>query len=127
MAGDEKETSAVSVAAPIVDDPFPSIAAKLQAIHEELAGIGLGEYRFGPTGALDAGSSWQRLRCRHLVFSTSLAATVTLTLGTVRWSWTISAGDTRVIPFTSLIERGTDVTLTASAGVVTGNLVARPE
>ena len=126
MAGDTKETTATETPAPVVDDPFPGIQETLNAILREVSLDGMGEYDF-VGGALAGGSSWQRLRCRYLIMSSTDAATVTLTVGTIARSWLVPAGDTRVVPIPVVIERGVNVTLTASAGTVTGSLLARPE
>lgn len=128
MAGFVKETeSGIETPPPAIDDPYPGIQNTLDAILREVSLAGEGEYLFSAAGALIAGASWQKLRCRYLVFSTSAAATVTLTIGTMIRTYSVPAADTRVIPLPIVIERGLNITLSASAGTVTGSLVARPE
>lgn len=126
------EESGIDTAAPIIDDPFPGIQQTLDAILAELSLSGDGEYLFSPTAVatvmgLAAGATHQRMRCRYLIFSTSAAAVVTLTVGSMPRTYSVPAADTRVIPLPIVIERGSDVSLSVSAGTVTGNLIARPE
>lgn len=127
MAGDTKETSATETPPPIVDDPFPGIQATLDRIADVLDLAGEGQLDFSATGTLIGGPSHARMRCRYLVFSTTAAATVTLTIGTMTRTYSVPAADTRVIPLPLVIERGLDITLSASAGAVTGALIVRPE
>lgn len=68
-----------------------------------------------------------RLRAAALTFTVSVAAVVTLTISTVTYVFNLSAADTRTVPFPVVIERGTAITLTSSAGVSSGYLTGTTE
>lgn len=117
-------------------DPFPDILKNLQEINASLRGVirdGEGMFRFegspagGLPGAMQGGASYTKIRASTLVFSVTAAATVTLSIGSVRYTYVVPAGDTRIIPLALIIERAADVTLTTTAGVVTGHLLGTPE
>lgn len=116
----------------IDSDPFPDMLGLLTEIRDALRGVIRGgemEFQFDGSvaGNLLGGSTYERLRVSYLVFSTIAAATVTLTTGTRTRVWSVPAADTRIVPLPIVIERGLTITLTGSAGVVTGHLVATPE
>lgn len=125
MAGDIKETTADETAPPVVNDPFPDIKATLDAIAAAIRGDGLGIYEFNAAGNMLAGASWQKLRLRYFVFSTTAPATVTLTVGTIARTFSLPAADTRVVPFPLVIERGTNVSVSGS--IQSAYLIAEPE
>lgn len=134
MAGDTKETAIdATLPTPLeYDDPLPSMLDALRQIAKAMQGIVRGgetEIPFdgSASGAMQAGDTWARLRVAALVFSTSAAAVVTLTTGTRTRTFVTGGAGTVAVPLPIIIERGLDVTLTTSAGTVTGYLVATPE
>lgn len=134
MAGDTKETSIDAVLpTPLeYDDPLPSMLDALRGILEATRGIVRGgetvyDFDGSATGALQAGDTWSRLRVSYLVISTSVAAIVSLTIGTRARTFVTGGADTIPIPLPIIIERGLDINLTTSAGTVTGYLIATPE
>lgn len=68
-----------------------------------------------------------RIRCKYLVLTPSVLQVVSLRIGTVVRRFAMSTVDTKIFPFPFIIERGTDVTFTPSAGTVEGYLVGQPQ
>jgi hypothetical protein len=65
-----------------------------------------------------------RFRAEWLVITSSVAAVVTLEVGSAGlMSFPFAAADTKVIPFPVLFDRGVDHSLSTSAGVASGFVV----
>jgi hypothetical protein len=105
MAGDTKETSAVTLPDPPVDDPFPSIQRTLDGINDAVRAVADTIIR------IDAGqrtSLAPRLRVAYLIVSRATAGDGILTVGTASYTFTMLAAPVR-IDFPLVIERGTDI------------------
>lgn len=128
MAGDTKEPGADTIIEPDTAeyvDPFPTMLDKLGEIVDGLRGLitnGDELYEFGGNGRMLP--TWQKLHVARLVFSTSVAAVVTLTVGTKVYTFTTGTADTKDVPLPITVERGTDLSIAASAGTVTAYLIA---
>lgn len=110
-----------------VSDPFDKMNGTLGKILAALTGRDDTTVWELTGGGTVVQSQHVRWRASRVVFSTSVAAVVTLTLGTRTFTFNTAGADTIDVAFLAVIERGTDVSLTASAGAVTGYLVGSPE
>lgn len=109
------------------DDPFERMNGTLDLIWKAVTG------RDGDTEILDlagGGARTQqhvRLRVSMFVFSCDAAATITLAVGTGSRTFVLGGPDTKIVPLPIVVERGMDITLTATAGNVSGYFVGTRE
>lgn len=109
-----------------VVDPFDKMNSKLVEIERALSGAD--DLIWDLTGGGTVIQSQHvRFRAKTLVFDVSAAATVTFTVGTRTRTFSAATALTFAVPLPVIIERGTDVSLTASAGIVTGYLIGTAE
>lgn len=126
MAGDQKDINAPEIE---IVDPFERMNGLLGDIFRALSNRGDDTRIWDLTGIGAAGplSQHPRFRVRDLVVTVDAAAAVTFTVGTFSRVFNFAMADTKVIPLPVIIERGTDVTLAASAGTVGGYLIGTTE
>lgn len=72
-------------------------------------------------------ASHVKIKCKYIVLTPSVAQIVTVKIGTFSRTFAISSIDTRIFPFPFTVERGVDVVVSASAGTVSGYIVAMPQ
>jgi hypothetical protein len=95
-----------------------------ESTERQRANPGFSEALIG-TGAFPSTVAYRPV---YLIFTVSAACTVTITYGSsVQRVLNIPSADTRVMPWTLAISRGTDVAITASAGTVSGWFLGYPE
>jgi hypothetical protein len=102
-----------------VTDPFLQMNGALAEIRDLLSGRDDTEMQVDLPTTGTRQSMHVKLRTSILVFAADSAAAITLTLGSRTFVFQLPGADTRVIPFATVIDRGIDVSVAASAGNIT--------
>lgn len=129
MAGETNSVPTGKAGMPDIelDDPFATMNGLLRGILGALTNRDDETVWNLTGGGTVVQSQHVRFRVRALVFDVSAAGTVSFTVGTFTRTFTPAVSGTTIVPMPIVIERGTDVSLTISAGAVTGYLIGSGE